>query len=123
MSFISIALGGGLGSVLRYLISTVPYKGSFPVPTLLTNLCGAVLIGIIAGLAAKHNWPPNLVLFFKTGVCGGFTTFSTFSLEAMQLLQGGHAVQAFLYMLLSVGLCLIGVYVGIAVIGTVSAAA
>ena len=59
-----------------------PAKGAFPLLTLLTNLAGAFVIGVIAGLAAKRNLPQNAVLFLKTGLCGGFTTFSTFSLEA-----------------------------------------
>lgn len=109
---ICVGLGGALGAMLRYAISLLPYKGTFPVLTLATNILGAVVIGYIAGLAASRNLSPNLVLFVKTGVCGGFTTFSTFSLEAYTLLGRGHYGTAFLYMALSVILCLAGVMAG-----------
>ena len=78
--FLFVGLGGALGAVLRYAISLFPYKGTFPVLTFITNVLGALLIGYIAGAAARRGLSRNLVLFLKTGVCGGFTTFSTFSL-------------------------------------------
>lgn len=83
MSFFFVALGGTIGAVARYAVSLIPVKTQFPVLTLATNLIGAILIGFIAGIAdKKEEVSPNTVLFWKTGVCGGFTTFSTFSLEA-----------------------------------------
>lgn len=108
-----VGAGGALGAVLRYGISLIPYKGNFPVLTLITNVLGAFAIGYIAGTAARRNVPGNLVLFLKTGVCGGFTTFSTFSLEAYGLLEKGTYVAAFLYMAFSVVLCLAGVMAGL----------
>ena len=85
---ILVAAGGAAGAVCRYLVSLVPVKADFPVMTFVTNLAGAFLIGLIVGLAA-NRWSesPRLVLFLKTGFCGGFTTFSTFSLETVQLLE------------------------------------
>lgn len=112
--FIFVGLGGAVGAMLRYAISLIPYRGGFPLLTLVTNLCGAVLIGYIAGTAAQRQVPPNLVLFLKTGVCGGFTTFSTFSLEAYTLMEQGRYGQAGAYAVLSVGLCLAGVWCGMA---------
>lgn len=109
---ICVGLGGGLGAVLRYGISLIPYKGTFPALTLATNVLGALMIGLIAGAAAGKNLSPNLVLFLKTGVCGGFTTFSTFSLEAYTLIEKGHYGMAFTYMCASVILCLAGVLGG-----------
>ena len=109
---ICVGLGGGLGAVLRYGISLLPYKGTFPVLTLVTNVLGALLIGYIAGAAARRELSPNLVLFLKTGVCGGFTTFSTFSLEAQTLLGKGHYAVAVVYMCASVLFCLAGVMAG-----------
>lgn len=109
---ICVGLGGGLGAVLRYGISLLPYKGTFPLLTLVTNVLGALLIGYIAGTAARRDLSPNLVLFLKTGVCGGFTTFSTFSLEAQTLLAKGYYAAAVLYMCISVVLCLVGVMAG-----------
>jgi CrcB protein len=110
--FIFVALGGALGSVLRYAVSLIPYKGTFPVLTLLTNVCGAVLIGYIAGTAAEKHLSDHIMLFWKTGVCGGFTTFSTFSLEAYTLIGQGYYGQAGGYMVLSTFLCLGGVWCG-----------
>ena len=110
--FLWVALGGAAGAMLRYAISLIPVRGSFPVLTLITNLLGALLIGFIAGAAELTSPSPNLVLFTKTGLCGGFTTFSTFSLESYTLLKAGQKGTAVLYILLSVGLCLAGVWLG-----------
>lgn len=112
MGFIFVGLGGALGAMLRYAVSLVPYKGSFPLLTLITNILGAVLIGYITGIAARKNVSQNALLFMKTGVCGGFTTFSTFSLEAYTLMQGGHYGYAGLYVLFSLIGCLVGVWCG-----------
>ncbi len=114
MGFLFVGLGGAVGSMLRYAISLIPYKQTFPLLTLVTNICGAFLIGYIAGTAAKRGLPSQLVLFLKTGVCGGFTTFSTFSLEAYTLLQGGHYWWMGLYVFLSLAGCLAGVWAGMA---------
>lgn len=110
--FLWVALGGAAGAMLRYAISLIPVRGSFPVLTLITNLLGALLIGLIAGAAEWTSPSPNLILFAKTGLCGGFTTFSTFSLESYTLLKAGQKGMAALYILLSVGLCLAGVWLG-----------
>lgn len=86
-----VGLGGAVGAMLRYLIRLVPVGASngFPVKTLLINILGAFVIGVLAVLGEKHSLPPLLVLTLKTGVCGGFTTFSTFALETSQLFQNG----------------------------------
>ncbi|MGN0106989.1 MAG: fluoride efflux transporter CrcB, partial [Hominilimicola sp.] len=112
LGFIFVGLGGAVGSMLRYSISLIPYKQTFPVLTLITNICGALLIGYIIGLASKRTIPQNVNLFLKTGLCGGFTTFSTFSLETYNLFQGGSYFQAGLYVILSLLGCLIGVWLG-----------
>ena len=117
MRFVFVALGGAAGAALRYAVSLLPAKGAFPLLTLLTNLAGAFVIGVIAGLAAKRNLPQNAVLFLKTGLCGGFTTFSTFSLEACMLLRSGRVGLCVLYMLLSVALCRGGVFGGLLLTG------
>lgn len=113
MSFLFVALGGALGAVLRYAISLIPIKTDFPVLTLITNVIGAVAIGFIVGLVSeKENASPNTVLFWKTGVCGGFTTFSTFSLEAVTLFENKMYFLGGLYIVLSVGFCLLGIFCG-----------
>lgn len=108
-----VGIGGAVGSVLRYTISLIPCRSTFPLLTLITNILGAILIGYITGLAIEKNLSQNTLLFLKTGVCGGFTTFSTFSLEAHNLLQSGHYGYAIVYILLSLAGSLIGVVCGI----------
>ena len=110
--FLWVALGGALGAVLRYAVSLIPVRGGFPVLTLLTNLLGALLIGFIAGAAEISAPSPGLILFAKTGLCGGFTTYSTFSLESYTLIKAGQKGTAVLYIALSVGLCLLGIWLG-----------
>ena len=113
MSFLFVALGGALGAVGRYGISLIPVKTSFPVLTLVTNILGAILIGFVVGFATdREDISQNTILFWKTGVCGGFTTFSTFSLEAYQLLENKSYVLAGLYILLSVACCIVGILCG-----------
>ena len=101
---IAVGLGGMIGAVLRYLIGLIPLREdcSFPVKTLAVNILGAFMIGLIVALAAKHpNLNPRLILFLKTGICGGFTTFSTFALETVDLIHAGSPMQAILYVALS----------------------
>ena len=93
---LAVGLGGCIGSILRYLIGKIPVE---------TN---GFLIGLIVSLATKNTqMDPRLVLFFKTGVCGGFTTFSTFSLETQQLMQTGQYTMAIIYVLCSI---LLGIF-------------
>ena len=112
MNFLFVGLGGAIGACLRYAISLLPSRSAFPIWTLITNIIGAFAIGIIAGIAVRKNLPANAVLFLKTGLCGGFTTFSTFSLESYNLIQSDRIGLAILYMILSFVLCLIGVMSG-----------
>lgn len=107
-----VALGGAAGSVCRYLVSLIPLKGNFPFNTFFTNLLGAVLIGFIVGLATNGDITESQVLFWKVGICGGFTTFSTFSLEALQLLEAHRYLSGGIYIALSIFLCILGVILG-----------
>ena len=100
-----VAFGGGIGACLRYLIGLIPLKEPFvfPVKTLVINLLGCFVIGLVASLAVKNSsLSPKLVLFVKTGLCGGFTTFSTFALETETLIKTGQSGLAVLYVALSV---------------------
>ena len=115
---LAVGLGGALGAILRYLISLLPLKGSFPVwdpadePA---RRCGHRVL--IAGASARGRMQDVAALFWKTGVCGGFTTFSTFSLEAFSLLENGNRGLGALYILLSILLCLGGIALGQAAAG------
>ena len=111
-SFLAVGLGGALGAMGRYGISLLPLKSAFPWLTLLTNVLGALVIGFVVGVTADNTASPNTVLFWKTGVCGGFTTFSTFSLETLRLLEGGQTGAGLLYAGASVVQCVAGVYIG-----------
>ena len=93
MNFLFVALGGAVGAMARYAISLIPLKTEFPFLTLITNVIGAILIGFIVGItSARDGVSKNMVLFWKTGVCGGFTTFSTFSLESYNLFEHNHCL-------------------------------
>lgn len=110
--FLWVGLGGAIGAMLRYSISLLPLKSHFPLGTFVTNILGALLIGVVVGLFEKQHLSASMNLFLKTGVCGGFTTFSTFSLETLTLFENGFYAIASIYALVSVVGCVIGVYVG-----------
>jgi len=113
MNFVFVGLGGALGAIGRYAISMIPIKTEFPFLTLITNILGAVLIGFISGMvSAKQDVSQNTVLFWKTGVCGGFTTFSTFSLEAYELFEKGSTILGLVYAVVSVVSCIFGIVCG-----------
>ena len=107
-----VGAGGALGAIGRYVLSLLPVRGDFPLITLCTNFLGALLIGFVVGLAGVGKLGGGGTLFWKTGVCGGFTTFSTFSLESLTLLEKGKWLLGGSYMILSAGLCLLGVALG-----------
>ena len=112
MGVLWVALGGACGAAVRYGISLLPVRMDFPVLTLMTNFLGALLIGVIVGMADEGRLTPNQTLFWKTGVCGGFTTFSTFSVETAGLLQSGKTGLAMLYTALSLLLGVTAVLLG-----------
>lgn len=113
MGFLWVALGGAVGAMGRYAISLIPTKAAFPFLTLVTNIIGAMLIGFIVGIVSTgEDVSQNSILFWKTGICGGFTTFSTFSLEAYKLFEDKLYMQGGLYVALSVTCCILGVLCG-----------
>lgn len=113
MEFLFVAAGGAIGAMGRYAISLIPVKTSFPILTLITNIFGAILIGFIVGLVGERDdISQNMLLFWKTGVCGGFTTFSTFSLEAFTLFERRQIVTGGAYVVVSAVLCIIGIFCG-----------
>ena len=121
-SYLGIMLGGALGSVLRYAVSqycAYRWGETFPVGTLIINITGSFLIGIFAGLSDTESrivMGPHLRQFLMIGICGGYTTFSSFSLQTLNLARNGQWLYAGLNILLSVVLCLVGVWVGFALV-------
>lgn len=111
-----VGLGGFVGAVSRYLLGLIPLgqsTQSFPLMTLMINLIGSFAIGVITQIAAdKGSAGSPLTLFLKVGVCGGFTTFSTFALESGSLIQNGKSISAAVYVVLSVVLCIAGALMG-----------
>jgi CrcB protein len=118
MQWLAIALGGALGSVLRFAAVSyfTPLLGyRFPLGTFAVNIAGSFLIGVTyVLLVEKTTLPAEWRLFFITGILGGFTTFSAFSLEILQLWQEGHPVNALLYASSSVILGLLMAFIGMA---------
>lgn len=113
-----IGMGGFLGTVCRYLLSLIPLtdKTGFPFITLAINVLGAFAIGILAGLSAKYTGAnADLMAFLRVGVCGGFTTFSTFALEITNLFGSGRAWAGAMYVLLSLILGVAAVLAGKAI--------
>ncbi|MGE0420026.1 MAG: fluoride efflux transporter CrcB [Acetobacteraceae bacterium] len=117
-TYLAVAVGGALGSVARFWLTgvmTVVTGPRFPWGTLLINILGSALIGLVGGIALTPDriWlHPTLRIFLMTGVCGGFTTFSAFSLQALELIQTGDVAPAMAYMAGSVVLCLAFTWAG-----------
>lgn len=108
-----VGLGGGLGSMLRYAASLLMGARSLPVATLSVNIIGSFIIGIVFAISAKDEaFANSWKLFVATGICGGFTTFSAFSVENMGLLQSGKYSLAFAYIALSIVLGIGATFLG-----------
>jgi len=112
-----VAAGSGLGGVMRYLMQLIIYKRHptvFPLGIFAVNVVGCFLIGIFYALAEKQNIiSTETRLFLITGICGGFTTFSTFSLDNIALLKSGNYLYFFIYAIGSVVIGLLATYLGI----------
>jgi CrcB protein len=111
-----VLLGGGIGSVSRYLLSYLLTKNNttqFPWATFIANALGCLLIGLLFGYIQKNNLQnETLKLLLITGFCGGFTTFSTFSLENIQFIQNQNYNLALLYTISSIFIGFLGVLIG-----------
>jgi CrcB protein len=123
MATSSVALGGAIGAVLRHQMGRgmthwlgVQAVTTFPWATLAVNVVGSLAMGLLAGFLARHGQGgEHWRLFLGVGLLGGFTTFSSFSLEMMMLIERGQALQAVTYALVSVLAGLSALYVGLIV--------
>ncbi|MBU1306220.1 MAG: fluoride efflux transporter CrcB [Alphaproteobacteria bacterium] len=118
--FVLVGAGGALGAMSRYGLSVLIgrlWPTEFPLATLSINIIGSVLMGVLIGLLSRFMPPQQaeLRLFLAVGALGGFTTFSSFSLDTIVLIERGDIIQAGAYVLLSVVVCLIGLYLGLLV--------
>jgi CrcB protein len=113
-----VGIGGGLGSILRYVISVFVGKHIpiiFPLGTLIVNISGCFLIGVFYSLIARHaEFNTEWRLFLITGICGGYTTFSTFSYDGLILLKQGSNLSFLFYVLGSVVIGLLATVAGVA---------
>ena len=118
LTWAAVAVGGALGSLARFWMTgaVAALTGTrFPYGTLLINILGSLVIGVVAGITltpARMGMHPDLRVFLMVGICGGFTTFSAFSLQTLELMQAGDVIPAAFYVAGSVILCIIAVWIG-----------
>ena len=117
----AVALGGALGALLRYGVGAgaalLPGASTLPLATLAANALGALLLGVVDGRLGASDAPAGLRLFWATGVCGGFTTFSLVSAEVLALVGAGRGAEAAAYAAASLVLSLGGIALGSALAG------
>lgn len=122
MKLLLIFIGGGAGSVMRYLLCLFSNGmwslGGFPVGTFLCNVLGCFLIGLFNSLASTMGWSGDLRLMLTVGLCGGFTTFSTFSNEGMALLNQGNYIMYAIYVLASIVFGVLAVLLGMDIVAS-----
>ena len=120
MTSLIVFLGGGLGAAMRHgvtIASARAFGTGFPYGTLLINITGSLLMGLVAAyFAFKGDASQHWRLFLTTGILGGYTTFSAFSLDAALLYERGEVGAAATYVLLSVALSIAGLFAGFAVV-------
>ncbi|KZY33814.1 protein CrcB [Roseovarius sp. HI0049] len=124
MTLLHVALGGAIGASARYLTSVAALRligPGFPWATLFVNAAGSFLMGVIVVLLAREGGTKAAAPFLMTGLLGGFTTFSAFSLDAMALYERGQVTLAGAYVLGSVILSLAAIVLGMALVRLVSA--
>lgn len=118
--FLIVGLGGGIGSMLRYGGNLWLGDKNFPYHTLIINIIGSLVIGIVFGLSMRNETlANNWKLFLATGLCGGFTTFSAFSIENVMLLQNGKYFFAILYICISIVAGIVAAAIGFKIFNNV----
>ena len=120
MGYVIVFFGGGLGAALRHGMNIAAARvlgTAFPYGTLIINVTGSILMGLIAGyFAFKGGASQHWRLFLTTGILGGYTTFSAFSLDAALLYERGESWAAALYVVLSVVLSILGLFAGLYIV-------
>ena len=120
MNYLLVFIGGGLGSSLRHTVNLTSARvlgTAFPYHTFIINITGSIVMGLVAGyLAFKGEPSQHWRLFLMTGILGGYTTFSAFSLDAALLYERGQIALALLYVLGSVVLSIAGLFAGLALV-------
>ena len=119
-NFLIVGLGGAVGSMLRYAVQKffqAQTATAFPTGTLLVNIAGCFLIGILWSLVSRSlTWNEEMKLLLMTGFCGGFTTFSAFTLEGIGLLKENRTVLSVIYLSASVLGGLLATFIGIRIV-------
>lgn len=118
ITYLWLAAGGAIGTIARYWLGGMVDSSigeTFPFGTLAVNVIGSFIIGFLAALTGPDGRimvPSDMRMFAMVGICGGFTTFSSFSLQTLNLARDGDFMRAGAYIMLSVALCLISVWLG-----------
>lgn len=115
-TFLAVFIGGGIGSMMRYAVQLLMHQRltpyNFPWATLSVNIIGSFLIGLFYAVSARFNLSEDVRLFLTAGLCGGFTTFSTFSNDGIALLRQGEVAMFVAYTLLSIILGIAAAFAG-----------
>ena len=115
-----VGLGGGAGSILRYLTYLLSHRffgDKFPFGTIIVNIAGCLIVGILIGILGKLNPADvNMKMLLITGFCGGFTTFSALSAESFAMIESGNILTAILYIAGSVIIGLLAVWLGLVIV-------
>lgn len=112
MNWLVVFIGGGIGSVARYAVSLALNGRGFPFGTFAVNVAGCFLIGLFGALSSRLGWSETTRLLLSVGLCGGFTTFSTFSNECLAMARQGEMLPLAIYAVLSIVCGIAAVFIG-----------